>query len=142
MTRRIVAAFAAVPLFVAGALAQDAVVSSMAPNELRADWVTGATVMSTQNETIGRIEDVIIDTSDGAVKAAVISVGGFLGFGAKQIAVDWSELNIDYDGREITLALSRDEADAAEAYRFREQASPPPPAPTGGTGAAPVGGSL
>lgn len=134
------AALAAIPFLVAAASAQDAVVSSMAPGELRGDWVIGATVTSPQDETIGRIVDVIIDTDDGAVSAAVITVGGFLGFGGKQIAVEWQELDIDYDGREITLALTRDEADAAEAYMFRDQDTPPPPAPATGTGMAPAGG--
>ena len=65
-------------------------------DELRGDWVIGATVMSTEGEEIGAIDDVILDAEEGNVTAAVLSVGGFLGLGAKSIAVDWSELQIDW----------------------------------------------
>jgi sporulation protein YlmC with PRC-barrel domain len=64
---------------------------------VRGDWVLGARVTSLDGESIGSIEDLILDQEDGSVNAAVVSVGGFLGFGGKQIAVDWSELNINYD---------------------------------------------
>ncbi|MFO7856386.1 MAG: PRC-barrel domain-containing protein [Paracoccaceae bacterium] len=107
--------------------------SSMGPDELRGEWVMGATVTSTEGEAIGSIEDVIIGSGDGTVKAAVVSVGGFLGFGAKQIAVDWEELNIDYDGLDITLDLTREDAEEAPAYEFRDRETPPPPEPEGGT---------
>ena len=59
----------------------------------------------------------------------MISVGGFLGFGANNIAVDWEELQIEWDATEITLNLTREEADEAEEYSFREQELPPPPTP-------------
>jgi sporulation protein YlmC with PRC-barrel domain len=131
------AALLATPVLAAPALAQEPVVSAMQQSELRGNWIIGSTVYSPQDETIGRIEDVIIDSESGAVTAAVLSVGGFLGFGAKQIAVDWEELQVDYDGSDITLNLTREEADAAAEYAFRDQDLPPPPTPQPDPGAAP-----
>lgn len=104
--------------------------SQQEPNELRGDWIMGATVNSTQDEVIGSINDLILNIEDGRVTAAVVSVGGFLGFGAKQIAVDWNELQIDHDGQQVRLDLTRDEADAAPEYAFRDRAEAPmPPQP-------------
>jgi sporulation protein YlmC with PRC-barrel domain len=125
--------------------APDAVVTEMAPSEVRADWIIGTSVTSPDDETIGSIEDVILDQEEGRVTAAILGVGGFLGIGAKNIAVDWDELQIDHDGREITLDLTREEAENAPEYAFRDQAEAPAPmAPAGGDaplgGGAPAGG--
>jgi len=105
--------------------------------ELLSSWVTGTQVMSTQMEPIGEIQDLLIDDESGEVTGAVLSVGGFLGIGSKAIAVDWAELNFDYDANEITIELTREEADAAHEYQFRDREVPPPPEPAvnnGGTG--------
>lgn len=112
----------------------DSIVREQGPNELRVDWITGTTVQSPQQESIGSIEDVILDEDSGQLSAAILSVGGFLGFGAKQIAVDWEELQIDYDAREITLDITRAEAEAAPDYEFRDRETLPAPAPATGTG--------
>jgi len=104
-------------------------------SELRVEWISGSTVTTPQGETIGSVEDLIMDEESSEITAAVIAIGGFLGFGAKQIAVDWQELQIDYDAREITLDLDREEAEAAPAYTFRDRERPPQPAaPATGSG--------
>ena len=115
----------------------ETIVREQAQNELRVDWVTGTTVRSPDGESIGNVNDLILDGETGELTAAILSVGGFLGIGAKQIAVDWSELQIDYDANEISMALTREQADAAPEYVFREQEQPPAPMPadTGAGGA-------
>lgn len=121
-------------LVTAPVAAQDVIVEQQRASELRGDWVLGARVTSTSGESIGSIEDLIIDEEDGSIIAAVVSVGGFLGFGSKQIAVDWSELGINWDANEITLALTREEAEAAEDYIYRDREYEPAPEPATGTG--------
>jgi len=122
------------------ALAQDTIRQNQASEELRADWVVGTTVRTPAGETIGTIDDVLLDKEEGAVTAAIVSVGGFLGFGAKQIAVKWDDLQQEYDGSQIVLDISREDAEAAPEFNFRDQQLPPPPPPpaaqgTGGLGA-------
>ncbi len=106
-----------------------AVVSRQQSEELRGNWLVGTRIQSAEGETIGPIEDLIIDQQSGNVTAAVVSVGGFLGFGAKRIAVDWKELQIDYDGNIIEVDLTREQAGEAMEYAFRERQNPPPPEP-------------
>ncbi|NNU80210.1 PRC-barrel domain-containing protein [Halovulum dunhuangense] len=133
----------ALPLIAAPILAQDAIVENMDPVELRGDWIIGSTVTSPQEETIGSIVDVVFDQEEGRINAAIVSVGGFLGFGAKQIAVDWQELQIDYDGNDVTLDLTREEAELAPEYAFRDRQSAPAPEPMmdgGTTGTGGMGG--
>lgn len=127
----------AAPLMIQMANAQsadDVIVEDQASTEVRGDWVLGARVTTPGGEAIGSIEDLILDHEDGAVNAAIVSVGGFLGFGGKEIAVEWSELDINYDGNEITLDITRDEAEEAPEYVFRERRSPPVQMPETGTG--------
>ncbi|MFC0202313.1 PRC-barrel domain-containing protein [Paracoccus rhizosphaerae] len=108
----------------AAASAAEKVEQQQAANEWRVDWITGTTVTSPDGENIGSISDLIVDGDTGQMKAAVIGVGGFLGIGEKQIALPWEELTINSDAQEITSDLTKEEADAAPEYVFREQEQP------------------
>ncbi|MFP4404913.1 PRC-barrel domain-containing protein [Rhodosalinus sp.] len=102
MFRSLMLGAVAVPLLALPAIAQDeedVIVEDQGGSELRGDWMLGARVTSPEGEAIGSIEDLILDQDDGTVNAAVVSVGGFLGFGGKEIAVEWEELEIDYAGK-------------------------------------------
>ena len=126
--KRLTAIAMALPLMATPVLADDEpLVDEQETAEIQGDWVIGARVMSPTDERIGMIEDLIIDMDEGNVSAAVVSVGGFLGFGAKDIAVNWERLDINYDGNEITLDITREEADEADEYVFRDQEDPPAP---------------
>jgi sporulation protein YlmC with PRC-barrel domain len=57
----------------------------------RASKVVGLNVYNEKNENVGSINDLLMDKS-GGIKAAVISVGGFLGMGAKLVAVPFDKV--------------------------------------------------
>jgi sporulation protein YlmC with PRC-barrel domain len=57
----------------------------------RASKVVGLNVYNAQNENVGTINDLLVDKS-GNIKAAVISVGGFLGMGARLVAVPFDKM--------------------------------------------------
>lgn len=52
----------------------------------------GQPVLNDNDENIGNINDLILDAENG-IQAAVIGVGGFLGIGEKDVAIEWSELD-------------------------------------------------
>ena len=54
-------------------------------------------VTNMKNESIGRIEEVMIDCISGKVAYAVLSFGGFFGFGDKYFAIPWERLTIYAD---------------------------------------------
>ncbi len=83
-----------------------------------ASGILGRAVLSTANENMGRIIDVIVDES-GRVRAAIIDFGGFLGVGSRKIAVDWNALHFspDKEHDKIILELTRDQVKAAPEYQ-------------------------
>ena len=68
----------------------------------RASRMIGGVVLNDKNEKIGTIDDLIVSPND-RVLFAVLSVGGFLGINRRLIAVPYSELKIDDEGRKIIL---------------------------------------
>ncbi|HEX4409227.1 MAG TPA: PRC-barrel domain-containing protein [Xanthobacteraceae bacterium] len=83
------------------------------------EGILGREVVSTANENMGRIADVIVD-HHGQVRAAIIDFGGFLGVGSRKIAVEWSALHFspqDKPDTKITLELTRDQVKAAPEYQ-------------------------
>lgn len=92
-------------------------VTVIAPRE--AHGVLGRDVRSPTDEGMGRIVDVIVDRT-GAVRAAVIDFGGFLGVGSRKIVVDWSALHfgrVNNKGDSITLELTKAQVAAAPEYK-------------------------
>jgi hypothetical protein len=69
----------------------------------------------------GRIVDVIVGR-DGRVHAAIIDFGGFLGIGARKIAVDWNALVFASEGKPgaIALELTRNQLRLAPQYKRGE----------------------
>jgi sporulation protein YlmC with PRC-barrel domain len=69
--------------------------SSASSTSFHGDWraskVVGLNVYNEKNENVGSINDLLMDKS-GGVKAAVISVGGFLGMGARLVAVPFDKV--------------------------------------------------
>lgn len=86
-----------------------------------ADALTGNQVKSSveDDEDIGTITDLVID-EDGQINAVVVGVGGFLGMGEKNVAIEWDSLELtkDEDGENyvITVNASEDALEAAEEY--------------------------
>ena len=74
-------------------------------------------------DRIGEIDDAIVG-EDGSIKAVIIGVGGFLGMGEKDVAVDFSRLSFEKtaDGEyRLISALSKDELEKAGAYEAPER---------------------
>jgi hypothetical protein len=64
--------------------------------EWRTSKLVGTKVKNNAGDTIGDINEILL-TNDGAAAAAVIGVGGFLGMGEHQVAVQFKSLKIDRD---------------------------------------------
>jgi len=88
--------------------------------------------------------DLLADRT-GAVEAAVIEFGGFLGIGMRKIVISWSDLRFETDGKQLVAVLDipRDQLRAASDYKpdqpnivtkvidpLMPSTEPPPPAAT------------
>src|SRR4051812_5060867 len=65
--------------------------TTTASGEWRASKMSGLKIYNEANENIGSINDLLMDKT-GAVKIAVIGVGGFLGMGEHLVAVPYEKL--------------------------------------------------
>jgi hypothetical protein len=90
-----------------------------AQEEVLASNLIGATVYNSADENLGTINDLVF-AKEGGVEAAVLGVGGFLGIGAKNVAVSFDQIEqtTDADGNlKLILNASKEELDAAPQYK-------------------------
>jgi hypothetical protein len=81
--------------------------------------VLGHLVEGPDGKTIGRLVDVLVDGS-GVPQAGVIDFGGFMGVGARKVAVHWRALHFAPGAdpkHAITLELTPDQIKAAPEFR-------------------------
>ena len=84
--------------------------------------VLGREVRTRVEEDLGRIIDLLVDRN-GQVQAAVIEFGGFLGIGTRKIAVEWSALRFDADGKQrVVVEVNRDQLRTAPEFKPAEPA--------------------
>ena len=66
-------------------------VTSQEKNQWRAPKLVGVGVYGADEKQIGKIDDLLLD-KNGSAQTIVIGVGGFLGFGKKDVAVPFSAM--------------------------------------------------
>lgn len=89
------------------------------PAEMTTEMLTGATVYGSNDESIGEISQLNIDSS-GAITEAIVDVGGFLGMGEKPVALKLSELDIlredGGDDLRVYVAMTKEQMEAMPSY--------------------------
>jgi sporulation protein YlmC with PRC-barrel domain len=93
-------------------------VTQQQPDDLLADRVIGMNVRNPQNDKIGTIHDLVMDKG-GQVKAAVLSVGGFLGIGDKKVAVPWDQVQIHMEDRDRYASVNMNKEQLTQAPEFK-----------------------
>lgn len=85
-----------------------------------ADELKGKPVLGLDDKKIGDISDVVMG-ADASVSKIIVDVGGFLGMGAKPVALDPSQVTLtrDAEKKEIRLKVSatEDELKAMPEYK-------------------------
>ena len=89
---------------------------------MRASELIGMDVRNAQNESIGQVKDLIVDLR-GEIQALVVSVGGFLGLGDRNVAVAWKQFqfNREKGGLAARVAMSRDQLKALPEYKLQKR---------------------
>lgn len=80
---------------------------------IRASRVIGTKVKNDTGETLGKIEDVVLDKLDNSIMFAVVGFGGVLGIGEKYHPVPWSVLDYSPDEDAYVVPYTEDELKAA-----------------------------
>jgi sporulation protein YlmC with PRC-barrel domain len=124
-------------------LAESATSSSetMKPGQVRASKLIGKSVWSPDGRDIGDVADLILD-KEGRIERVVVSVGGFLGVGDKQVAVPIGEVRWGAEER-LTLDMTRDQLAAHPRFLYDETdaAARTGPGRLGAGSASPRGGA-
>jgi sporulation protein YlmC with PRC-barrel domain len=76
-------------------------------------------VYDPSEQKIGEISDVLVD-SDGKISAFIVSVGGFLGMGEKNVAVPFNAVHGTHRNGKwwLTMNATRDALKNAAGYRY------------------------
>src|SRR5215467_9423758 len=103
-------------------VAQDAEDLTSVIGHNRLDSVLGREVRTRVEEDVGRIVDILADRNS-RVQAVIIEFGGFLGIGTRKIAVEWSALSFENDGKRavVIVDVSRGQLRLAPEYKPNEQ---------------------
>jgi len=103
-----------------------------ADGHLSVEALTGASVRNANNEKVGEIVDAYVDEK-GQIHTVVVSVGGFLGVGSKDVAVKWSDIKQSRDGKSVVLttSFSKDELKSMPDYKYERRVPSQAAAPNG-----------
>ena len=86
----------------------------------RASNVIGTNVKNADNETIGEVEDIVLDMKNGEVIAVIISSGGFLGIGESLSAVPVSVVLYDDQAKGFKTRLTKEQLGRAPQFKADE----------------------
>jgi hypothetical protein len=114
-------------------------VTKQSSDQHLASKFNGTDVVGTDDTKIGDVSDVLFD-KDQKVIAFVVGVGGFLGIGSKDVAIDPASFT-PVTGKDATdvklrLAMTKDELKAAPAF---EPYQPPRPVSSQAPASRPMG---
>src|SRR5499427_1084916 len=94
-------------------------VSSQKPDQWLASKFKGTDVLGSDNQKIGDVSDILFDKT-GKIEAFVISIGGFLGVGAKEVALAPSSFDVvpgqNGSANKLKIAASKDELTNAQTF--------------------------
>ena len=75
------------------------------------------------DETIGEIHDIVL-TDANAVRAIIVSVGGFLGIGTRHVAIDPKAITFnrqDEKNWKAVMNTTKDQLRAAPEYKWQSE---------------------
>jgi sporulation protein YlmC with PRC-barrel domain len=85
-------------------------------NAFMVEKIIGSKVINAKGETLGKIEDLVVDIDTGTIMYAVLESGGFLGIGDKLFPVPWESLAALPSEGIFFLNKSKEEMGKAPAF--------------------------
>ena len=83
----------------------------------RASKIVGTSVYNDRNESIGSVDDIVLGT--GVAPTVVVSVGGFLGIGAKLVSVPFEQLRwSEGESRWVIAGATRDSLTSLPTFEY------------------------
>ena len=93
-----------------------------ADGQMSANAIIGASVKNSNNDTVGKVQDASLD-NNGAIKEIIVSVGGFLGVGTKNVAVHWGDIKFSRSDNSVMLKTNwtKDSLKAMPDYKYERR---------------------
>ena len=88
------------------------------PAEVTSSKLVGKNLYNNKNETIGEVEDLVIDNGK-TVTGVVVSVGGFLGMGERYVLVDPSSIFLHKADGKLKAMVDTDKDALKNAPEFK-----------------------
>ncbi len=104
----------ATPAFAADSL------GTLAPDSMTVTNYYKQDVYDKSQNSIGKIDDVLLDDKSGKVTALIIGVGGFLGMGEKDVALPFSAVKGEMKNNKwyLTADETKDSLKSAVGYKY------------------------
>jgi sporulation protein YlmC with PRC-barrel domain len=106
------------------------------PEPMKVNALVGRDVRNVTNETIGEVNNVVVDP-DGKIQQVIVSVGGVLGVGSKHVALAWNQVRVDSAGGALMVDMTKEQLKSAPEVDVRKSEpasaparSAPSPAPS------------
>lgn len=123
--------------------ANGGVTPALVVDDVGGQTLLGLRVQTSKGEDLGHVVDVVVARS-GAMLAAIVDFGGFLGVGSRKIAVDWRLLHFPKTDsmNKLVADLTIEQVRGAPAYKPGEpivvMGAPQTPSPAGGPAPSPA----
>lgn len=123
-------------------------VNSQRSDQFLASKFKGTDVIGSDDQKIGDVSDILFD-KDGKIEAYVVSVGGFLGIGAKDVALAPSAFRLvagdksKNESDKLKISMTKDELKQASNFEpYKAPSATTGMGPAGPTRPAPAGGGM
>lgn len=80
------------------------------------DQLLGSDVHNANGDKLGELDELMLDARTGQIAYAVVSAGGFLGFGDKRFSVPFPMLELDPQTENLMLDIEKDRLEDAPAF--------------------------
>jgi sporulation protein YlmC with PRC-barrel domain len=124
------------------AAAQERKDDAKGPTIFRSVDLIGKEVRNPKAESIGKVEDIVINVKDASIVYVALQYGDTLGFGGKMFAIPPGALKLSDDWKTFVLNVNKEEFEKAQGFDAnkwptaadnrwgtnRDEKAPPPPA--------------
>ena len=95
--------------------------SKTSGSNIRVSQLIGANLQNDQSESIGEINDLVLDSRTGKVRYAAVTYGGFLGMGDKMFAVPFDAIKTKTDLQDagkyvLVLNVTKEQLEGAQGF--------------------------
>jgi sporulation protein YlmC with PRC-barrel domain len=89
---------------------------------LRISKIKGEALMSNDGRDLGKVDDVIVDTSTGKIALVCVTFGGVMGIGSDKVCMPWPAFDVNKEGRLYTVNVDKEQLRSAPKIESRDWA--------------------